>query len=368
MRKPKFVLPLALILVPFLHACFVLGGTIYIPDQYPTIQQGIDAAAAGDNIVVRDGTYYLIAALDFKGKAITVMSENGAAHCFLDGQEQTRVVYFHSGEGSASVLSGFTIRNGRGVDGGGISCISSSPTITDCTITANRAFAQDGSWPTARGGGIHCDNSSPTIRNCAIINNHSESSSAAHGGGLFVSAGAPMIMDSVVSGNIISANWPDGAGMYFSNSTPSIYNVTISHNAATAGGESSGGGMYFWGSTPSIVNCVINGNSARHGAGIRFEASSTFSRLTNCTVVRNTASVDGGGLYCKNSSPQIVNSIMFENSPQEVHNSTSGLNPGQAIITYSDVLGGYSGEGNIDAPPQFVNAAQQDFHLASGSP
>ena len=41
---------------------------------------------------------------------------NAAQYCILDGQQQTRVVYFHTGETSSSVLSGFTIRNGQVVD------------------------------------------------------------------------------------------------------------------------------------------------------------------------------------------------------------------------------------------------------------
>jgi hypothetical protein len=37
-------------------------------------------------------------------------------------------------------------------------------------------------------------------------------------------------------------------------------------------------------------------------------------------------------------------------------------------ITFSDVQGGWPGEGNINVDPQFVNPRAGDWHLAPGSP
>ena len=60
-----------------------LSDTIYVPDDYPTIQGTIDAAVNGDEIIVRPGTY--VEKIDFVGKAITVMSKQGAAVTTIDG-------------------------------------------------------------------------------------------------------------------------------------------------------------------------------------------------------------------------------------------------------------------------------------------
>jgi hypothetical protein len=40
---------------------------------------------------------------------------------------------------------------------------------------------------------------------------------------------------------------------------------------------------------------------------------------------------------------------------------------GTPVITYSDIQGGFNGEGNIDTDPLFVDAANGDYHLMSQS-
>ena len=86
MKKKLFgVALLAWVLLSLWGSAF--AADIYIPDDYPTIQEGIDAATTGSKVIVRDGTYLLTAALDFKGKAITVKSEKGLGNCILDGRQ-----------------------------------------------------------------------------------------------------------------------------------------------------------------------------------------------------------------------------------------------------------------------------------------
>src|SRR5262249_42070944 len=56
-----------------LSAAPTSASVIHVPGDRPTIQQGINAANAGDTVLVSPGTY--LERIDFIGKAIVVTSE-----------------------------------------------------------------------------------------------------------------------------------------------------------------------------------------------------------------------------------------------------------------------------------------------------
>jgi len=56
----------------FLSSAPMEAATIHVPDDFPTIQAAIDAAAEGDTVLVAPGTYE--ENIDFIGKNITVKS------------------------------------------------------------------------------------------------------------------------------------------------------------------------------------------------------------------------------------------------------------------------------------------------------
>ena len=144
---------------------------ISIPGDYPTIQEGINAANNGDTVLVDPGTY--VENINFNGKNITVGSQylitqdsSYISQTIIDGNYNGSVVTFENGEDSTAVLSGFKITQGDATQGGGIYCYNSSPNLCNLLIRGNQvAFF---------GAGIYCENSSPILINMKIIENNTE--------------------------------------------------------------------------------------------------------------------------------------------------------------------------------------------------
>ncbi len=366
-------------------------GVLNVDDDYPDsedtdgdsdfrhIQAAINAAHAGNTIVVQPGIY--VENINFLGKAITVRSTNPddpgvVAATVIDGGGLGTVVTFNSEEGNGAVLSGFTVQNGvTASNGGGIYCEGSSPTISKCTIQGNSAIY---------GGGIGCWNSSAIITGCKVTGN----SATQAGGGIYYGQSSLTITNCDISDN--SAGYPGshssvGGGICSdANSSGIITNCQIEGNDAVAGGGimcmfggspiitdctiadntsvNEGGGLLFWASSATITNSIITGNSTGYqGGGICCESYYGPSNLTvtNCTISGNSAPLEeygyggGAGVYSDNTAT-LTNCIVWGNSENEITGAG-------AVVSYSDVRGGYPGEGNIDSDPIFIGGG--DYHL-----
>ena len=308
------------------------GKIIYLDEDghvgFSNIQAAIDDARDGDVVILNPGTYIGPGNRDisYMGKAITVRSvdpnePNVVSRTTVDcnGSESYphRGFLFHHGEDSRSVLSGLTIKGGYGEDGGCIDCLSSSPTISKCVLMHN-----EGGY---YGGAIHGHYdglSKPVITECIIIENK-----AVIGGGLAFCNGP--ISQCVISNNQSG----DGSGLMGCNGT--ITDCVISGNIA----RSSGGALQHC--DGQVVNCVVGGNI---GCGF-FACNGT---IRNCTVVGNT--VDG--FFACWEGP-ITNCIIRQNSRSQIQHY-------KMSAKYSNIEGGWPGEGNIDADPCFAQAGYWD--------
>jgi len=399
--KKTILLNLALVLV---IASLSPAATRLVPDEYATIQAAIDDCVDGDIVIVAPGTYTGDGNrdIDFGGKAITVRSTdpndpNIIAATIIDCNDEGRGFYFHNNEDANSILDGFTITRGyTGGHGGGIYCLDSSPTIINCTITANLA---EGEW--AGGGGVYCLDSSPTIINCTISGNSAEygggiycrrtsslitnntiaGNSADMGGGIYCEDSDPVITNNIISDNTANGT---GGGIHCKYACPAIANCTIANNSA----KHDGGGIYFFGGRVTITACKISGNSADSGGGIYWRAGCgdntliltnciivqntadknagicldhiDIATITNCTIVGNLASEKTGAIYFYGGDLTTTNCILWDNLPQQIVEER-----GTVSVVYSDVQGGWEGEGNIDVDPLFVQPGYWD---ANGTP
>jgi hypothetical protein len=170
----------------FLCSCFIAvalqAQIIHVPDDFPTIQLGINAANPGDTVLVSEGTYF--EQINFLGKKpLMVASQflmdgdtNHIASTIINGSQlpdpdSASVVYFVSGEDTTSILCGFTITGGSGTtiytpewmwgvarEGGGIWVSGAGVKIKNNIITRN--ICEDINLPAIRsdvGGGIASD-------------------------------------------------------------------------------------------------------------------------------------------------------------------------------------------------------------------
>ncbi|MGA2663311.1 MAG: hypothetical protein ABSH34_38035, partial [Verrucomicrobiota bacterium] len=236
------------------------------------IQDSVNAAAPGAEVVVADGVYP--GGLGVNG-TLAVRSVNGPQFTVIDGGFTVIEGPYGGGNQCASLangasLSGFTLTNGVAPSGGGVWC-STSAFLTNCVIAGNSAGSWSGEdpdygphWAGGEGGGAY----GGTLYNCTLTGN-----GAGQGGGVFGST---------------------------------LYNCTLTGNGAWVGsfqlGDSCGGGAY--GST--LYNCTLSGNvvsPAMHGPGGAFGGGAYGSTLNNCTLRGNSASSSdrggcgGGGAY-----------------------------------------------------------------------
>jgi len=224
-------------------------------------------------------------------------------------------------------------------NGGAIFIFHSSGDMERCLFNENESEA---------GGGIYCDYSSLDLERCKITNNiASFANGDAQGGGLCFIDSSPTINNCTIKGN----TGDYGGGIYtVVESTPIITNCVISGNTA----NNYGGGIYSGSSSSAtIINCLISNNYADNGGGVFSNLSSP--NFSFCTIAGNRG-LKGNGLYSLGADPTLINSILWDNGENQTEGNVS--------ITYSNVEGGYEGEGNINADPIFSTGPWGDYYLS----
>ena len=183
--------------------------------------------------------------------------------------------------------------------------------------------------------------------------------------------GSPSLTSCWFSGN---TSCRLGAGLFTSGGDPVLIDCTFVGNTCTT--SASGGGMANSIGNATLLGCVFLGNQATGGGGFHNVDFGT-AALVNCLFSGNVASSGGGGLQgIDQSITTVTNCIFWANTAPA--GSQIQIQSATAAVTYSCIQGGWSGQGNIDADPVFVDPdgpdndpstwEDNDYHLSVGSP
>ncbi len=323
-------------------------GCLRVPQEFMTIQEAIDRAWEGDQVIVADGTYsgpgnYN---LNFYGENIIVRSENGPDKCVLDCRARGRGFVFVHGEDNRSIVDGFTIRNGWAqIDydpdyrwgnelGGGMYCLNSTPTVRNCRFIEN--------YSDTYGGGLYCQNARGQIllENCQFFANQSGwGGAAACFGGLSADYCAFVSNSSVnlfaEGGGLIASGQVDLRRCFFLN------NQAMHYPKFGGAGFSYGGGLYLGNCTARIEQCLFRENQATLGGGVGVDEGQ--ADFINTLICKNTAHSSGGGVWMLNAEANLLHCTVTgnqSNSPQwDVSGGGVALMAGRTRIENSIISG-----------------------------
>jgi predicted outer membrane repeat protein len=355
---------------------------IGVPQDYGTIQQAVNAAQSGDEIIVSPDLYY--ENVDFLDKNIRLRSlypldANCVAQTVIDGNGLDSCIKIISGQDPTTAVAGLRLQNGNAPEfGGGIYVDNSSgPVLMFNYITQN--FAE------CYGGGIDSrDNCYSYIFGNTIIDNDANDC----GGGIHNGVGSTCIIENnKILNNTASLN---GGAIYSFNETDiEIINNEIADNSAggAAGiyqedgsgiidrniftgnvAASTGGAIVMLTADTIISNNLVYANRANQYAGILIWSGGT-CEVRNNTIVANVATDIGGGISVQYNviDCPITNNIVAKNDPAGIYVKPYESMPSDPNIIANDLWnntdGNYLGDvndmngidGNICADPCFVD-------------
>lgn len=256
----------------------------------------------------------------------------------------------HNHTGTSPLLTNCTFTNNLADVGGAMANIGGSPVLIDCVFENNVG--------NSAGGAINgVQSSSATVQGCSFTGNM--------GGVCGGAVNSESSIDLTFTDCTFTNNSGCSGGAVCTNDSTGLPAVNFMNCTFIGNTGVDMGGAVYYDSSGSFVNCVFSGNSldGRGGGLYNVYGSPT---LTNCTFSNNTAGDIGGGLYNQVAGyPVLTNCIVWGCSPDAI-----GVHPysGGVIATYSDIAGGWPGEGNIATDPYFTDAPAHDVHLLPNSP
>ncbi|MDP2895799.1 MAG: choice-of-anchor Q domain-containing protein [bacterium] len=391
--------PLNLLLLPVLFMPLLASGAAWHVDDsvaesgdgtswetaFKTIQEGIDAASAGDTVVVAEGTY--LENINFNGKNIVLTSTDPldpdvVGNTIIDGAQIGPVVIFQGTEDETCRLSGFTIQGGfadegAGICGGGL-YLHNNALIAYNIFRDNRALERgggvafcdgrlwlntlSGNFTDGQGGAAYgcngelvgnfisenCAQEGGGLANCqATITRNilSDNKASQRYGGLYLCD--PTISDNQITGSIGGAlAHCDGSIVRNTISLTDSQAVLEDCNGLIEGNRITGNhGTALYDCDGTIRNNLISHNGGKSGGGLGY----CDGLILNNTIIENWSGAGGGLSSCLGV---ILNCTIWGN--RAYYDGTAQLFF-SSEPTYSCIQDWGGGEGNISEDPKFVD-------------
>ena len=368
-----------------------------VPSQYSTIQLALNAAKAGDTILVSKGLYreniiwpqtnnlHLISDISSKNSAI------------IDGRDSGRVINVNW-TGSKILLAeinGFVIQHGfinvpahQGGRGAGVYALNASLKIQNCLFRENNITSTSAIQNSGGGAALHIESTPKAydnlISNCVFTNNTITEVTNGSGTAIELDNASATVNNITVSNNSMSIDDVADGTIYAYQSNVKINAAKIENNTITTtesilqgAAAIKGGGIFIYLSNAVIANVLIDNNKltpqnaglALLGSGIYFYGEGSSLNILNSTIANNIrtdgAIVNGRGVYFSTAVAKksvIANSVIWNpGRGNQIYNQTQ-----KASASYCDVLDGYNGIANINVDPQFISS--NNYHLQTSSP
>jgi len=339
------------------------GGGIY---AYATDVELIDCVFRANDAKIGGGVYLISTLASIDGCTF----EANAASYEDDGWGGG--LYLGSGT-SAQVTDSWFLDNTAAFSAAGISIYEANVSLAGCTLSGNES-------PNA--GALIAENSELVIDDVVFDTNSATEDEGQAGAAVFV-GGLVDIADSVFTGNSAAigggllasecqlditgtefeGNSVDmfGGALFAQLGSTQVFGCTFADNSA---GENGGGVSLVQNESVHVSNTLFAGNTSQDVAGAFSTGGNESLVVERCTFAGNASESGGSTVDIENEHLELTDSILWDDCSPTI----SAHDGATAEVTYSDVRGGWAGEGNIDADPLFVDPDGGDFCLQEGSP
>lgn len=302
--------------------------------------------------ILRDNySRYEGAALHSTESELTVSASQLSSNVARSG----RAAWIEASDAAFETVEAFDNEGSGSLCGGALATNASNVTFKQATFERNKGslcFERD---TVAMLSGCTFEDNTSTQTGAAIVANRATVS----------------ILDGIFRGNSTiasSGNALGGAIELLALAQATIVSSRFEDNFSQSTQPDYGGAIHVRGGAQlALANSVFNGNLAGSGSAISVSDETSSVSITSCTFADNDdPSGQGGTLWNLKGTVTVHNSIFWNGRMPAIVNSDIAADP--VTVGYSDVEGGYDGDGNIDSDPLFSDAEGGDYRLTNESP